>query len=62
MPLLPNPGIAEDGSMPCNEPFDINGTTVAYCGRWVKPIRSRWRKQRPATHRGPHRIEWWDEQ
>lgn len=55
-PVLPNPGITENGKVHCNEPLIVGGQTVGYCERFVKR-HHRGRKQ--GTHRGPHRLEWW---
>lgn len=59
LPTLPNPVVTETGHVACNEPLVRGEQIVGYCGRLVRPRRSSWRRQRPATHRGPHRIEWW---
>lgn len=56
VPVLPNPGRTENGKVHCNEPYVVNGVTVAYCERLVK-YRHRGREQ--GTHRGAHRFEWW---
>lgn len=58
-PTLPNPGVAENGAVHCNEPLIRNGKAIGFCDRYVKPSRRRWRRQHLTSHRGPHRIEWW---
>lgn len=57
-PMLPNPGVTENGKVFCNEPLvDHDGlSTGYYCGRLVKQ-HHRGREQ--GTHRGAHRVEWW---
>lgn len=55
-PLLPNPGVTENGMVYCNEPLIINGQVVGYCEALVK--RSGTRFRRPRWHKGRHRISW----
>lgn len=55
LPLLPDPGVTENGREACNAPLMVHGEPVGYCGLYVK---SETAKRPRGTHKRRHRIEW----